>query len=128
MRLTCLAAALLHSSTVLGVTQGETQNISNLTAHDASQAFVAEVARATDIVSSSLEDATARLNNDTDTQPSKNVKRKALTAKQQQAGEDYERKLHSDDDYAKWASDDNLKRGPAHSKLLRSTLYDHPSM
>lgn len=41
--------------------------------------------------------------------------------------EEFNRKFHEDDDYGKWAKDPNLGRGPGHSKMLRSTLYQHPS-
>lgn len=53
-------------------------------------------------------------------------KRADLAAVHQAAEDDYQQKLHEDDEYAEWAKDPNLNRGPAWNKIFRSLLYKHP--
>lgn len=45
---------------------------------------------------------------------------------QQKLDDEYNEKFHEDDEYAEWAKDENLGRGPAWSKVLRLTLYKNP--
>lgn len=127
MQFVSFIVLLLQAVATLGAVHGGRREgiqqtpTSTLGAHTTTQALVAEFA-------SAAPQATRPSGTvDHDNRPDKKDKRAVLAAVHQAAEDDYQRKFHDNDDYAKWAKDPNLNRGPAWSKVFRSLLYKHPS-
>lgn len=127
MRLSPIAL-LLQAVVTLGAVHGgrrenvqQTSTISALGADTTTQALVVDIATPTP--------QATRPSHTTDHNKSSDNKdkRAVLAAVHQAAEDDYQRKFHDDDEYAEWAKDPNLHRGPAWSKIFRSLLYKHPS-
>lgn len=49
-----------------------------------------------------------------------------LPPERQKVEDEYNAKFHDDDEYAQWAKDPDLGRGPNWSKVFRMTLYANP--